>query len=79
MSALSLISLRVKPQLVSVWHKHGEGHEQQTRCGNAKVRRVENLIADFVARLMRSAVALRRQEEERELRGAEQQKWASCG
>jgi hypothetical protein len=49
-------------------------YEQRTRWNDAKVQRVENLIADFVAGLMRSAVALRRQEEERKHREAEEQK-----
>ena len=51
-------------------------HEQRTRWRDAKVQRVENLIADFVAGLVRTSVALRRQEEERKRREAEQQKRA---
>ncbi len=38
-------------------------HEQRRRWSDAKVQRLENLIADCVAGLMRTAVALRRQEE----------------
>lgn len=48
--------------------------EQRTRWCDAKVQRIENLIADFVAGLMRTAVALRRQEEERQQREANEQK-----
>jgi len=51
-----------------------ERHEQRTRWSDAKVQRVENLIPDFVAGLMRIAVALRRQEEERKRREAEEEK-----
>jgi hypothetical protein len=45
---------------------------QRTRWIDAKVQRIENLVPDFVAGLMRTAVALRRQEEERKKREAEQ-------
>ena len=48
--------------------------EQRTRCGNARVRRIENLVADFVAGLVRTAVALRRQAERSKKREAEEQK-----
>lgn len=41
-----------------------------------QVQRIENLIADFVAAVMRTAVALRRQEEERKQRESEQAKRA---
>jgi hypothetical protein len=51
-------------------------YEQRTRWSDAKVQRVEDLIGDFVAGLIRTAVALRRQEEERKQREAEQQKRA---
>jgi hypothetical protein len=51
-------------------------HEQRKRWSDGKVHRVEAFIADFVAGLMRTAVALRRQEEERKQREAEQQKRA---
>jgi hypothetical protein len=54
------------------WGQYG----QRTRWSDAKVQRVENVIADFVAGLMRTAVALRRQEEERKRREAEQQRRA---
>jgi hypothetical protein len=50
--------------------------EQRKRWSDGKVQRVEAFIADFVAGLMRTAVALRRQEEERKRREAEQQKRA---
>lgn len=49
-------------------------YEQRTRWSDAKVQRVENLIPDFVAGLVRTSVALRSQEEERKQREAEQQK-----
>lgn len=55
-----------------VWGKY----EQRTRWGDAKVQRIENLIGDFVAGLMRTAVAQRRQEEERKQRDAEEKKRA---
>jgi hypothetical protein len=51
-------------------------NEQRSRWSDAKVQRVENLLADFVAGLMRTAIALRREEEERKQREAEQQKRA---
>jgi hypothetical protein len=53
-----------------------ERREQRTRWSDAKLQRVENLIPDFVAGLMRIAVALRRKEEERKRREAEEQKRA---
>jgi hypothetical protein len=53
-----------------------ERYEQRTRWSDAKVQRIENVIADFVAGLMRIAVAMRRREEERRLREAEQQRRA---
>jgi hypothetical protein len=40
----------------------------------AKVQRVEKLIPDFIAGLMRTAAVLRRQEEERTRRALEQKK-----
>lgn len=51
-------------------------NEQRTRWSDAKVQRIETLIPDFVAGLMRTGVALGRQEEERSRREAEQQKRA---
>ena len=50
-----------------------ERREQRTRWSDAKVQQVENLIPDFVAGLMRLAVALRRKKEERKKREAEEQ------
>ena len=44
------------------------------KWSDAKVQRVEKLIPDFVAGLMRTAVVLRRQEEERSRRELEQKK-----
>jgi len=64
-------------KLVLIIHSGTWGrYEQRTRWSDAKVQRVENLIADFVAGLMRTVVALRRQEEERRQREVEQQKRA---
>lgn len=62
-------------KLVLVIHSGTWGeYEQRTRWSDAKVQRIENLIADFVAGLMRTAVALRRQEEARKRREADEQK-----
>jgi len=49
-------------------------YEQRATWRDAKLRRIENHVADFVAGLMRTAVAKRRQEEERKKREAEEQK-----
>ena len=51
-------------------------YAQRAQWSDAKVRRIENLVPDFVAGLLRTAVALRRQEEDRKKREAEQQKRA---
>jgi hypothetical protein len=51
-------------------------YEQRARWSDAKVQRIENHVADFVAGLMRTAVAKRRQEEVRKKREAEEQKRA---
>jgi hypothetical protein len=50
--------------------------EQRTRWSDAKVQRVESLIAEFVAGLMRTAVVQRREKEARKRREAEQQRRA---
>lgn len=64
-------------RLVLIIHAGTWGrYEQRTRWSDAKVQRVEDLIGDFVAGLIRTAVALRRQEEERKQREAEHQKLA---
>ena len=55
-----------------LWGKY----EQRTRWSDAKIQRVETLVPDFVAGLMRSAIALQRQEEERKQREVEQQRRA---
>jgi hypothetical protein len=47
---------------------------QRARWSDAKVRWIETLVADFVAGLLRTAVALRRQEEDRKKCEAEKQK-----
>jgi hypothetical protein len=49
---------------------------QRARWSDAKVQRIENHVADFVAGLMRTAVSLKRQEEERKKSEAEEQKRA---
>jgi hypothetical protein len=51
-------------------------YEQRVRWSDAKVQRVEQLISDFVAGLMRTAVILRRQEKERKLGEVEQERRA---
>lgn len=51
-------------------------HEQRTRWSDAKLQRVENLIPVFVAGLLRTAISLRRQEEQRKQREAEEQRRA---
>ena len=64
-------------KLALVIHSETWGqYEQRARWSDAKVQRIENHVADFVAGLMRTAVAQRRQEEERKKREAEQQKRA---
>jgi hypothetical protein len=55
---------------VSMW---GE-LEHRTKWSDAKVQRVENLLADFVAGLLRTAVLQRRQEEARNRREVERQR-----
>ena len=60
-------------KLVLVIHSETWGqHEQRARWNDAKVRRIENHVADFVAGLMRTAVAQQRQEEERKKREAKE-------
>jgi hypothetical protein len=49
-------------------------YAQRAQWSDEKVRRIENLVPDFVAGLLRTAVALRRQEEDRKKREAEEQK-----
>ena len=58
---------------------HSNSWETRTlrkRWSDAKVQRIEKLIPDFVAGLMRTAVTLRRKEEERIRRESEQQRRA---
>jgi hypothetical protein len=62
-------------KLVLVIHSGTWGkYEQRTRWSDAKVQRIENLVSDFVAGLMRTSVALRRQEEERKQHEADEQR-----
>jgi hypothetical protein len=64
-------------KLALVIHSSTPGqYEQHTKWTDAKVQRIENHVAEFVAGLMRTAVAQRRQEEERKKRETEQQKRA---
>lgn len=56
----------------SLWREH----EQRTRWSDAKLQRVESLVGDFVAALMRTAVAIRRQEDECQRREAERDRRA---
>ncbi len=64
-------------KLVLVIHSSTPGqYEQRAKWTDAKVQRIENHVAEFVAGLMRTAVAQRRHEEERKKREAEQQKRA---
>ena len=57
---------------VSTWGKY----EQRTRWSDAKIQRIESVVGDFVAGLMRTAVALRRQAEEQKQRELEERKRA---
>jgi hypothetical protein len=56
--------------LASTWGQF----EQRKRWSDAKVQRLENLIPDVVAGLIRTAVSLRRQEEEHNRREADEQR-----
>ena len=56
----------------STWGKY----EQRSRWSDAKIQRIESVIGDFVAGLMRTAVVLRRQAEEEKRREHERQKRA---
>ena len=56
----------------STWGKY----EQRSRWSDAKIQRIESVIGDFVAGLMRTAVALRRQAEEEKRLELERQKRA---
>jgi hypothetical protein len=53
-----------------------EEREERRRWADAKVQRVESRIADFVAGLMRTAIARRRREEQRKRDEAEKEKRA---
>ena len=62
-------------KLVLIIHSGTWGkYEQRARWSDAKVQRIEKVIPDVVAGLMRTAVAQRRQEEERRQREADEQK-----
>ena len=56
--------------LAETWGKF----EQRKRWSDAKTQRVEALIADFVAGLLRTAVSLRRQKEEQKQRELERKR-----
>ena len=51
------------------WHSHG----LQRRWADSKHQKVEDLVPDLVAGLMRTAIVLRREEEERKKRELERQ------
>jgi predicted RNase H-like nuclease (RuvC/YqgF family) len=51
-------------------------YEQRARWSDGKVQRLESLLGDFVAGLMRTAVAIRRQEDERKQREDERERRA---
>jgi hypothetical protein len=51
-------------------------YEQRKRWSDAKVQRLENMVGEIVAGLMRTAIALRRQDEERKREEAERQRRA---
>jgi hypothetical protein len=51
-------------------------YEQRKRWSDAKVQRLENMVAEIVAGLMRTAVSLRRQDEVRKREEAEREKRA---
>jgi hypothetical protein len=51
-------------------------YEQQKHWSDAKVQRLENMVAPIVAGLMRTAVSLRRQDEERKRQEAERERAA---
>jgi hypothetical protein len=62
--------------LATTWGKF----EQRTRWSDAKTQRVESLIADFVAGLLRTAVSLRRQKDEQkrqevDRKSREEERW----
>ena len=51
-------------------------YEQRKRWSDAKVQRLENMVGEIVAGLVRTAIALRRQDEERKREEAERQRRA---
>ena len=51
-------------------------YEQRKRWSDAKVQRLENMVAEIVAGLMRTALSLRRQDEERKRQEAERERRA---
>lgn len=55
-----------------MWGKY----EQRTRWSDGKVQKLENMVAEIAACLMRTAVSLRRQDEERKQQEAEREKKA---
>jgi hypothetical protein len=61
---------------LSIYCNKWETSGLQTKWRDAKIQRIENLISDFVAGLMRIAVVLRQKQEEREREKLEEQKRA---
>ena len=72
-----IVTYEPSGKLVLVIHASTWGaYEQRTKWSDAKIQRVEALIPEFVAGLMRTAVVQRRQEEAREQREADEKRRA---
>jgi hypothetical protein len=72
-----IVTYEPSGKLVLVVHASTWGDsEQRTKWSDAKIQRVETLIPEFVAGLMRTAVVLRRQEEARKQREADERRRA---
>lgn len=72
-----IVAYQPSGKLVFVIHASTWGDfEQRTKWSDAKIQRVEALIPEFVAGLMRTAVVLRRQEEARKQREADERRRA---
>jgi hypothetical protein len=64
-------------KLVLTIHAYTWGkYEQRTRWSDGKVQKLENMVAEIMACLMRTAVSLRRQDEERKRQEAERERKA---
>ena len=72
-----IVTYEPSGKLVLVIHATTWGNfEQRAKWSDAKVQRVETLIPEFVAGLMRTAVVLRRQEDARKQREADEKRRA---